>query len=58
MKPFTLEWWLSRLVSAELDLEYVSSLVPDRETVKNHRELADWIRKRIINKYGEQELNA
>ena len=47
MKPFTLEWWLSRLVSAELDLESSHTL----DEIDRREKLADWIRDRIINKY-------
>jgi len=56
MKPFTLEWWLSRLVSAELDLEHSHKWCTFDE-IDRREKLADWIRKRILHKYGEQELN-
>jgi len=65
MKPFTLEWWLNlrdmatHLANrmAQLDREEQQHYLRYHEYLR-YKNLREWIKKRIINKYGEQESNA
>lgn len=53
MKPFTLGWWLLQLSSSLGRYDANRELFYDRG-MKESAELADWIKKRIIKKYGEE----
>lgn len=72
IKPFTLEWWMwfEWRVREELDVAigaHDSAMVSfgfnstvalkHEKDIRRYRELSDWIRQRIIKKYGESNNN-
>jgi glucose-6-phosphate isomerase len=53
MKPYTLEWWMYRFEHCKTLEEYFFD-INKTDQWGRHQEISDFIKKRIINKYGEK----